>query len=108
MIDYNVSPSFILSREASWNLADSFSSSLYSTEYDLYKELIRSIYAQVNGVLSRVRGYEWTGREVPGNGIVINTYQRESEIRRIVINYTSDSILVDGAAVPALSAAVID
>ena len=108
MIDYNVSPSFILSREASWNLADSFSSSLYSTEYDLYKELIRSIYTQVNGVLSRVRGYEWTGREVPGNGIVINTYQRESEIRRIVINYTSDSILVDGAAVPALSAAVID
>ena len=39
MIDYNLSPSFILSKEASWILADSFSANLYSTEYGLYRDL---------------------------------------------------------------------
>ena len=106
MIDYNVSPSFILSREASWNLADSFSSSLYSTEYDLYRELIRSVYGEINSVLRQVRGYEWTEREVPQNGIVINTYRRGTERKRIIINYTENSVTVDGLAVPAMSAEV--
>ena len=74
MIDYHIYPAFILSKEASWNLADSFSANLYSTEYSLYRDLIRSIYAEVNEILGRVQGCEWTGREVIRTGVVVNRY----------------------------------
>lgn len=108
MIDYNISPAFILSKEASWNLADSFSANLYSTEYSLYRDLIQSIYGQVNGTLRRVRGYEWVNREVPENGVAVNTYVRDGDTRKIVINYTSREIAAEGAVIPPLSARVIE
>ncbi|MBO4925119.1 MAG: hypothetical protein J5472_01435 [Clostridia bacterium] len=107
MIDYNVSPAFILSKEASWNLADSFSSSLYSTEYNLYRDLIRSIYHQVNETLRQAQGYEWINREAVQNGVIVNTYVRGADTLKIVINYTSGEVQVPGATVPAMSAAVI-
>ena len=107
MIDYNISPAFILSKEASWNLADSFSANLYSTEYSLYKDLIQSIYAQVNGALSQVQGYEWIDRQIMQTGVVENRYRKDSETARIIINYTDHTVAVSGASIPAQSAAVM-
>lgn len=107
MIDYNVSPAFILSKEASWNLADTLSSHLYSTEYGLYRDLIRSIYTQINDVLSQVRGYDWIGREAVQDGVIINIYRRGNEECRIIINYTMNDIVIDGMTVPAQSAAAV-
>lgn len=107
MIDYNVSPTFILSQEASWNLEDSFSAHLYSTEYSLYSQLIRDIYAQVNGVLSRVQGYEWTERFVPENGLVINRYEKDGETAWVLINYTQSELSYLGTTVPAETAVVV-
>ena len=107
MIDYNISPAFILSKEASWNLADSFSANLYSTEYSLYKDLIQSIYAQVNGALSQVQGYEWIDRQIVRTGVVENRYQKGGETARIIINYTDHAVAVSGASVPAQSAVVM-
>ena len=107
MIDYNISPAFILSKEASWNLADSFSANLYSTEYSLYKDLIQSIYAQVNGALSQVQGYEWIDRQIVQTGVVENRYRKDSETARIIINYTDHTVAVSGASIPAQSAAVM-
>lgn len=106
MIDYNVCPSFILSKEPSWNLADTYSSNLYSTEYALYEEKIQDIYSQINGVLSQVQGYEWVSREVIQNGVVVNAYVKDNVTRYIVINYTNNSANVQGMEVPALTAAV--
>ena len=107
MMDYNLSPAFILSREASWHLADSFSAGLYSTEYSLYRELIQSIYTQINDVLSQVQGLDWVDRRVPRDGVVVNTYEGGGETVKIVINYTSDETEAEGITVPAQSAAVI-
>ena len=107
MIDYNISPAFILSKEASWNLADTFSANLYSTEYELYRELIQSIYAQVNGALKNVRGFDWVNRETAQTGVIVNTYQKDGETVKIVINYTSRAVETEGASIPAQSFAVI-
>ena len=107
MIDYNISPAFILSREASWNLADSFSANLYSTEYNLYKDLIQSIYAQVNGALSQVQGYEWVDRQIVQTGVAVNRYQKGGETARIIINYTDNTVTAYGASIPAQSAVVM-
>ena len=80
MIDYNVCPSFILSKDPSWNLADTYSANLYSTEFALYEDKITDIYGQING----------------------------SQTRCVVINYTESSIVCRGITVPALSAAVTE
>lgn len=107
MIDYNISPSFILSKEPSYKLADTFSANFYSTEFSLYEELIRQVYGTINEVLSQVQGFEWTCRYVPENGVVINTYEKGSETRYVIINYTENEVTYQGTAVAPESAAVV-
>lgn len=107
MIDYNISPSFILSKEPSYKLGDTFSANYYSTEYTLYEELIGTVYGQINEVLGQVQGYEWTGRAVPEDGVVINSYRRGEETRYVVVNYTEREVTYQGATVAPESAAVV-
>lgn len=91
MIDYNMSPSFILSKEPSWYLADTVSSDLYSTEFAQYEELIQRIYGSVNEVLSQTAGYAWTDRTVLADGVIRNTYQKGQDVMYVLINYTDNS-----------------
>ena len=107
MIDYNLSPSFILSREPSYKLGDTFLANYYSTEYTLYENMIEDIYGQINSVLSQVQGFEWTARYVPENGVVINSYQKDGESRHIIINYTEHEVTYQGTTVLPESAAVV-
>lgn len=107
MIDYNLSPSFILSKEPSYLLADTVSSDLYSTEYTLYEELIQELYSQINGILSQVSTFAWVNRTVYEDGVIINTYEKDGQTKEIVINYTSDAVTYNGTEVPALTAQVI-
>lgn len=107
MIDYNIFPSFILSKEPSYKLGDTFSANYYSTEYTLYEELIGTVYGQINDVLSQVQGFEWTDRTVPEDGVVINSYRRGEEIRYVVINYTEHEVTYQGTTVAPESALVV-
>ncbi len=107
MIDYNVSPSFILSREPSYKLGDTFSANFYSTEYTLYEDLIGEVYGQVNSVLGQVQGFEWSGRAVPENGVVINSYQKDGESKAVIINYTEQEVSYQGVTVMPQSAVVV-
>ncbi|MDF2484573.1 MAG: ABC-type transport system, substrate-binding component [Herbinix sp.] len=107
MIDYNLSPSFILSKEPSHLLAATPSADLYSTEFEQYEDLISQVYSQVNGVLSKVQGFTWAGRRVPQNGVIINTYSKGEEHREIIINYTQDDFSYGTTTVAPLSAALI-
>ena len=45
--------------------------------------------------------------KVPQNGIVINTYRRGTERKRIIINYTENDIELDGVSVPAQRAVAV-
>ena len=106
MIDYNISPSFILSKEPSWNLANTFSANLYSTEFSLYEDLINQIYGQVNDALRQVQSCNWIRREVPEDGVAINTYVRGGETMYVIVNYTEHEVTYHGITVAAESAAV--
>lgn len=108
MIDYNLYPSFILSHEPSYELSDTVSCDLYSTEYSLWKELIADIYGKINDVLGQVAGYKWTDRTVLANGIIVNTYEKDGKEKEIVINYTNDTVTYQGQSIDALSAAVTE
>lgn len=108
MIDYNLYPSFILSNEPSYELADTVSCDLYSTEYSLYEELITEIYTKVNDVLSQVAGYHWTNRTVVEDGVIVNTYEKDGDIKEVIINYTPDNVSYMGQSIEALSAQVME
>lgn len=108
MIDYNLYPSFILSHEPSYELADTVSCDLYSTEYSLWEDLITEIYTQINEVLSQVAGYQWMNRTVVKDGVIVNTYELDGVEKEVVINYTSDTVSYQGQRIDALSALVIE
>lgn len=107
MIDYNMSPSFILSKEPSYLLADTVSSDLYSTEFSQYEELIVSIYGKVNEVLSATAGYDWTDRTVLANGVIRNTYEKNGDTFCIIINYTEDTYNYRGTDIGGMTAEII-
>ncbi|MCI9337350.1 MAG: hypothetical protein HFH93_07400 [Lachnospiraceae bacterium] len=108
MIDYNLCPAFILTREPSWKLADTASADLYSTEYGLYQDLIQEVYSQVNAALGQVKGYRWVDRQVARDGVIVNVYEKDGIVKRIIINYTDDPVTVEGAQTPPKSALVTD
>ncbi len=107
MIDYNLSPSFILTKEPSHFLSSTPSADLYSTEFVQYKDLIARVYSQVNETLSQISGYKWIGRGVPQGGIIINSYQKGEAVKKVIINYTQEAYTYGSITVAPLSAEVI-
>lgn len=107
MIDYNLSPSFILSMEPSYHLASTPSADRYSTEFDQYEGRVEEVYTKVNEVLSQVIGYQWIGRTVLENGVILNTYQEGSDTKQIIINYSEETYQYEQQEVAPLSASVI-
>ncbi len=108
MIDYNISPSFVLTKEPSYLLAATTSSDYYSTEFEQYEELVQTIYNTVNTPLSQVIGYQWDGRKVLQDGIICNNYSKDGSKRSIVINYTEEEVTVGGTTVAPMSAQVLE
>jgi hypothetical protein len=104
MIDYNVYPSFILTNEPAHLLSNTNSLKYFSTEYEVYKNIIRHVYTEVSTVLSVVKGMEWLNRTTLADGVILNEY---SEGLKILVNYTDYSYMYAGVSVNALSAAVI-
>lgn len=104
MIDYNVSPSFVLTSEPAHLLSSTNSSDYYSTEYSLYKDIIIEVYGKVSEVLDKVAGKAWTDRTVLQNGVIMNTY---ADGTRVIINYTTLQVPYAGHDIPPLSAKVI-
>lgn len=100
MIDYNVYPSFLLSNESSHYLASTNSANLYSTEYNLYRDLIVETYEKVNDSLGKVINCRWIDREVLDDGIVLNTYDNGTQI---LINYTENPYYFRNTTIDALS-----
>ncbi|ONI39510.1 hypothetical protein AN639_01570 [Candidatus Epulonipiscium fishelsonii] len=91
MIDYNLYPTFILSKEPAHLLQDTNLADYYSTEIDIYKDMVDTVYNQINDVLSQVKGYQWIDREVLSEGVIQNTYVNElGNHKKITINYTDE------------------
>jgi hypothetical protein len=104
IIDFNVSPSFLITQLPSYHLAQTNSSDFFSTEFIQFEELIHSVYEQVNEALRHVIGADWVNREILENGAVVNSYSNGVSI---IINYTNDRVIVNGVTVEPLSAKVV-
>lgn len=108
MIDYNISPSFVLTKEPSYLLAATTSADYYSTEYSQYEKIINNIYNTVNGTLKNVQGYTWKDRKVLDDGVIANIYEKDGETKTVIINYTNDKVDVKGHTVDKLSAETLE
>lgn len=108
MIDYNISPSFVLTEEPSYLLASTVSSDYYSTEFEQYEEIVKEVYETVNEALSQVVGYYWDSRTVVEDGVIANQYSKDGDVKTIIINYSEDEVTVDGNTIAPLSASVIE
>ena len=105
MIDYNVYPSFIITDEPSHLLSTTNSSNYYSTEYESYKEIITEFTDEMNNSLAVVQNATWTSRDILEPGVVVNSYDNG---KKIVINYTEKTVIVDSENVAPKSYSVID
>jgi hypothetical protein len=105
MIDYNVYPSFILTHDPSYELISTNSSNFYSTEFNLYEDLIHHIYRRMNGAYESVLGSQWIDRMVVSPGVIVNRYANGVEI---VINYTNDIQTYNGRSISPLNYRVLD
>ncbi len=104
MIDYNVFPSFVLTEEPAYLLANTNSSGFYSTSYDLYRDIIIDVYTDMAEIYDSIAGLAWTGRDILQNGIVLNKYEGGT---RVLINYTEEAVTFEGYTAEPLSAMVL-
>ena len=103
LIDFNVYPSFVLTKNPSSLLKDTDIEYIYTSEFDLWKDTVVTEYTFINNALKNVIGETLVSREVPSQGIVKNTY---SNGVIIYINYTSTDKVVEGITVGAINYAL--
>jgi hypothetical protein len=100
MVDYNVLPSFVVTKEPSYLLIDSMKKNYFSTEIDLYDQLINETYNVFDEIYQKTWDAEWTNRVVLEPGFVMNEY---SNGVKVFINYTNNTLSYEGVNVEPLS-----
>ncbi|MFO7611023.1 MAG: DUF5696 domain-containing protein, partial [Clostridia bacterium] len=80
------------------------SQNFYSTEYGQYRDVIENIYKKVNDALGPVRDAGWIGRDLPDEGIAVNSY---SDGTNIYINHTENDYEYNDMVIKAMSYMVV-
>lgn len=101
LIDYNVYPSFLLTEKDSLELYGTNSSGIFTSSYSIWKDMVKSIYNDINGVLSQVAGCSMTNRFKTENGLYVTEY---SNGKCVVVNYGSTEAEYGGQTIAAKSA----
>ena len=96
MVDYNVYPSFVLTKEPSYVLGNTDSNEFISTQFRDYEDLITDIYGEVDSALKNVINEDWMNREVLENGVILNSYTND---KYMIINYTDETVTYNGEIV---------
>ena len=93
MIEYNIYPSFLITKEEAYKLRYTNYEYLNSTQYDLWKDLMVSIYEDTNNALKNVVGKEMISHEYVESGVCKCGYSNGVVI---YINYNNKNINCDG------------
>jgi len=104
LVDYNISPSYLLTEEDTMKLIDSPASSyIYSSVYDTWKDELINAYNTVNKVLKQVNGLAFVNRELIAPSIYKNTYEDGTYI---VINYSNNDYDMGDTVIKAMTSEV--
>lgn len=102
LIDYNVYPSFTLTEKDALELYGTNSSGIFTSSYSIWKDTVKEVYEEVNGVLSAARGATVEKRYSPAGGVYVTRYSNGVSV---VVNYGSGEYEFDGRTVSGKSAA---
>lgn len=105
LIEYNIYPSFIISKEESSLLRYTNFESKYACEYDRWKNIIIDYYKLVSNTLDSVRGAKMVSHKVLSSGVVLVSY---SNNKAIIINYTDSNYVYNTLTVTPKSVEVLD
>ena len=97
MIDYNVYPSFLLTKEKASKLEESSLNYIYSSAYDDYKEEVKVYYNFVNDALKNVINSKIINRVVLQDGVVKISYDNNVDI---IVNYLNKDVLYNHQTIP--------
>lgn len=103
MIEYGAAPHFLFTWEPTTAMKYSGMNSNYATTFATWADKAAEVYAEVNGVLSRVSGAAMESHEILANGIRKIVY---SNGVAIYVNYTGTALSADGIRIGAMSCEV--
>jgi hypothetical protein len=104
LIDFGVSPSYLLTQKPANRLADTNMNDIYSSRYEDYKPYIIRNYQMINNTLSKVSGTKIMKRVNPENGISIIQYEDGSSI---IVNYTTKPFVYGKVTVNGQTAEIV-
>jgi hypothetical protein len=103
LVDYGAYPSFLLTGDDPFLLAESRSSYIFSSAFEDWRGTVIEYYRFIRGALEPVRGMGITARAMLCEGISKTTYANGVSI---VVNFTGADFIHDGITVPAEDFAV--
>lgn len=104
LIDHGLLPSFIISNQPAYLLEKSELGKIYSSDYQIWKERIQSVYDTVVPAYEAFYGERVQSREILSAGIVKTTYGNGVTI---YINHTDQTYLDGSLSIPALAFEVV-
>ena len=103
LIDYNVNPTYLLTKESAIELFQTSSEYIFSSMYSDWKEEIINSITLVNDILKEVSGANFINREEISNNVYKNTYSNNKEI---IVNYSDNDFTYNGITIESSSAEV--
>ena len=101
MVDFGVSPSYILTMEDTYKMRFTRANKYFSTTYSNYQEDIIDTYNFLNDALKHTQGAYFEKREMLASGVVKNTYKKDHATVVIYVNYTQDVQTFEGITIAA-------
>ncbi len=102
-VEYAASPHFLLTAKSASYLKSTALNFLYSTEFEVWKDVCADMYAEINAVHKRLRGVAMTEHIIHSRDVREMRYQDGTSV---YVNYGPDPQTVDGVAVPPAGYAV--
>ncbi len=104
LIEYNLKPSFVVTKEEGHNLRYTNYEYLFSTEYDLWEKTIKETYHNMENILKEVSNQEIKSHRYILDGVSEVIYNTHI----VYINYNSVEISYNGHVIPPLSAIIVE
>lgn len=103
-IEYGSNLSYLISKNESYELANTLSSHLYATHFESNKDLILSQINSSKDVLNEINGKRIIDREVLEIGVSKVVYESGIEV---YVNYNSSDVTINGISIPKLGYRVV-
>lgn len=100
LIEYNLYPSYLLTKKPSYHLRYTNFEYVYTSEYEVWKDEIFNRYQQINEALRYVAGEKIINHYYLSEGVACIEYSNHI---KILINYTLNDYVYNGDIIPALN-----